>query len=118
MSINKAVFYLIMATAFTCGAMVYVARRMHDRPNRVQTVVELAYGLTKDQLVGQNMDDGMARKWFPFVATLFFFIWFSNMLGLHPAADQHRPEGRRLRCSSSRRSRSTPRRPTSRSRSH
>jgi F-type H+-transporting ATPase subunit a len=84
MSINKAVFYLLVATAFTCGAMVYVARRMHDRPNRVQTVVELAYGLTKNQLVGQNMDKGMARKWFPFVATLFFFIWFSNMLGYIP----------------------------------
>jgi F-type H+-transporting ATPase subunit a len=84
MSINKAVFYLLMATVFTCGAMVWVARRMRERPNRVQTVVELAYGLTKDQLVGQNMDKGMARKWFPFVATLFFFIWFSNMLGYIP----------------------------------
>jgi F-type H+-transporting ATPase subunit a len=25
-----------------------------------------------------------AAKWFPFVATLFFFIWFSNMIGYIP----------------------------------
>jgi F-type H+-transporting ATPase subunit a len=26
----------------------------------------------------------MARKWFPFLATLFFFIWFSNLIGYLP----------------------------------
>ena len=26
----------------------------------------------------------MAAKWFPFVATLFLFIWFSNMIGYIP----------------------------------
>jgi F-type H+-transporting ATPase subunit a len=30
------------------------------------------------------MPDAAAAKWFPFVATLFFFIWFSNMLGYIP----------------------------------
>jgi F-type H+-transporting ATPase subunit a len=30
------------------------------------------------------MDDDMARKWFPFVGTLFLFIWFSNMIGYIP----------------------------------
>ena len=26
----------------------------------------------------------MATKWFAFIATLFFFIWFSNMIGYIP----------------------------------
>jgi F-type H+-transporting ATPase subunit a len=30
------------------------------------------------------MDPQMAAKWFPFVATLFFFIWFSNLIGYFP----------------------------------
>ena len=30
------------------------------------------------------MDDKMARKWFPFLATLFFFIWYSNLIGYIP----------------------------------
>src|SRR6185369_13508959 len=33
---NKAVFYVIVATALTCFSMVYVARRMQQRPNRLQ----------------------------------------------------------------------------------
>jgi F-type H+-transporting ATPase subunit a len=30
------------------------------------------------------MDRGMAAKWFPFIAALFLFIWFSNMIGYLP----------------------------------
>ncbi len=26
----------------------------------------------------------MLRRWFPFLATIFLFIWFSNMLGYLP----------------------------------
>src|SRR3954451_24388080 len=32
----------------------------------------------------RTMSSAIARKWFPFVATLFFFIWFSNMIGSLP----------------------------------
>ena len=84
MSINKAVMYLFFAAVATTGTMVYIARRMQDRPNRVQTAVEVAYDVTFNTITGQNMDRAMARKWFSFVATLFFFIWFSNMLGYLP----------------------------------
>jgi F-type H+-transporting ATPase subunit a len=33
----------------------------------------------------------MARKWFPFIATLFLFIWFSNLIGYIPLPtnDEH-----------------------------
>jgi F-type H+-transporting ATPase subunit a len=84
MSINKAVFYLFLAGALTVGAMVYIARRMQDRPNRVQTAVEVAYDLTYNTITRGNMDQRMTTKWFPFVATLFFFIWFSNVIGYVP----------------------------------
>jgi len=84
MSINKAVMYLFLAAIATTGTMVYIARRMQDRPNRVQTAVEVAYDLTRNNITGQNMSSPMATKWFSFIATLFFFIWFSNMLGYLP----------------------------------
>ncbi|MGI8659898.1 MAG: F0F1 ATP synthase subunit A [Thermoleophilaceae bacterium] len=84
MSITKAVLYLVLACGGTVGAMLYIAKRMEDRPNRVQTAVEAAYDLTRNQITRSNMDDSMALKWFPFVATLFFFIWFSNMVGYIP----------------------------------
>ncbi|HYV15692.1 MAG TPA: F0F1 ATP synthase subunit A [Conexibacter sp.] len=84
LSINKAVVYLVMACALTCITMVWIARRMQARPNRVQTAVEAAYSLMHDNITGGNMSGAMARKWFPFIGTLFLFIWFSNMLGYLP----------------------------------
>jgi len=84
LSFNKAVLYLVLGCALTAGTMIYIANRMQDRPNRVQTIVEGAYDLTYSQISRGNMPDQTAAKYFPFVATLFFFIWFSNMLGYIP----------------------------------
>src|SRR3954470_21753887 len=84
LSINKAVLYLFLAATFTCIAMVYIAKRMQQKPNNVQTAVEAAYDLTNNNITRGNMDPQMAAKWFPFVATLFFFIWFSNLIGYLP----------------------------------
>jgi F-type H+-transporting ATPase subunit a len=85
MSINKAVFYLFLAGGLTCFAMIYIARRMQERPNKTQTLVELAYDLTRNNITRGNLTDPtLATKWFAFIATLFFFIWFSNMLGYLP----------------------------------
>jgi F-type H+-transporting ATPase subunit a len=50
----------------------------------MQTTVELAYGLMKDNITDSNLNPKMAAKWFPFIATLFLFIWFSNMIGYLP----------------------------------
>jgi F-type H+-transporting ATPase subunit a len=81
---TKAVLYLIIASALTVGTMVYVSKRMQARPNRVQTAVEWLYTAMRDNITGGNMDDAMARKWFPFIGALFLFIWFSNLIGYIP----------------------------------
>jgi F-type H+-transporting ATPase subunit a len=84
LSITRAVFYLVIAAILTTATMVYIARRMAQKPNRVQTAVEAAYDLTFNNIVRGNMNPRMTVKWFPFVATLFFFIWWSNMIGYIP----------------------------------
>jgi len=84
LSFNKAVLYLLLASALTSATMVYISRRMQQKPNRVQTAVEAAYDLTYSNIARGNMEPRVAAKWFPFVATLFFFIWFSNMIGYIP----------------------------------
>jgi F-type H+-transporting ATPase subunit a len=83
-SINRAVFYLVLASALTISVMVWISRRMHLKPNRVQTAIELAYDLTRNNITGSNLDQRVATRWFPFLATLFFFIWFSNLIGYLP----------------------------------
>jgi F-type H+-transporting ATPase subunit a len=57
---------------------------MQARPNRVQTAVEAAFSLMRDNITRGNMSDAMAKKWFPFIGALFLFIWFSNMIGYLP----------------------------------
>lgn len=84
LSINKAVLYLVLASALTIFVMVYIARRMQMKPNRVQAAVEVAYDLTKNNITGGNLEGSYAIRWFPFIATLFFFIAFSNLLGYLP----------------------------------
>ena len=83
-SINKAVLYLFIAAILTAGTMLWISKRMQAKPNRVQTLVELLYTTMRDQITRGNMDDRMARKWFPFIGTLFLFIWFSNLIGYIP----------------------------------
>jgi F-type H+-transporting ATPase subunit a len=84
LSINRAVFYLFLAAGLTVFAMTYIANRMQDKPNRVQTAVEAAFILMRDNITKTNMDSRMASRWFAFIGALFLFIWFSNMIGYLP----------------------------------
>jgi F-type H+-transporting ATPase subunit a len=83
LNLNKGVLYLLMTTALTIGVLVWVARRMQMRPNRIQTAVEWMYDITT-QLAHDNMNEEMARKWFPLVFTLFVFVLITNLLGYIP----------------------------------
>jgi F-type H+-transporting ATPase subunit a len=84
LSINKAVLYLFLASALTIVTMCWIAKKMQQKPNRVQVAVEVAYDMTKNTIVGNSLDKEMAARWFPFIAALFFWIWFSNMIGFLP----------------------------------
>jgi F-type H+-transporting ATPase subunit a len=89
-SINRAVFYLFLVAFLTCFTMIWIARRMQDRPNKIQTAVEVAYDLARNNITRGNLHDHrLATRWFSFIATLFFFIWFSNMLGYLPLPTSH-----------------------------
>ena len=96
--------YVIIAGILPTVTMVYIARRMQARPNRTQTAVETIYAFVRDDITGGSMDDKMARKWFPFLCTLFLFIWFSNLIGYIPLPTNSaetvniaRPRGPRVR---------------------
>jgi F-type H+-transporting ATPase subunit a len=84
LSINKAVVYLLLASGLTIATMVWISRRMQQKPNRVQVAIEVAYDMTKNTIAGGSLDTEMAARWFPFLAALFFWIWFSNMIGFLP----------------------------------
>ena len=81
---NKGVLYLLIAVAITLGLLLYAAKRLQERPTgRLQVVVEWFYDFTAN-LTRDNMDDSMARKYFPLIATLFVFILVTNLIGYIP----------------------------------
>ena len=84
LDVNKGILYVLLAGVFMCATLIYVARRMQAKPNRVQTLVEVAFTFMRDDITRSNMDHKMALRWFPLVASLFLFIWFSNILGYIP----------------------------------
>jgi F-type H+-transporting ATPase subunit a len=84
LSINRAVLYLFISAVLTVITMVWIAGRMQARPNKVQTAVEVIFSLMRDNITRGNMPDSMAAKWFPFLGTLFLFIWFCNLIGYLP----------------------------------
>jgi F-type H+-transporting ATPase subunit a len=84
-SINKAVLYLLLASVATIVTMTWIANRMQREPNKVQMAVELAYDLVRNNITRGNIEgERLALKWFPFLAALFFWIWFSNIIGYLP----------------------------------
>ena len=83
LNLNKGVLYLLITAVITIGILLFVARRMEMRPNRVQTAVEWLYDLSK-RLTHDNMDERMSRKWFPLVFTVFVFVLVTNLLGYLP----------------------------------
>ena len=80
---NKGVLYLLMTTGITVAVMVYISKRLQSRPGRLQVAVESFYDLTRG-MATENMDDAMAKKYFPLIATLFVFILVSNLIGYIP----------------------------------
>jgi F-type H+-transporting ATPase subunit a len=83
-SINRAVLYLFISSIITILAVLWIARKMQQRPNKVQTAVETLYSLMRDNIARGNMPDPIARRWFPFIGTLFIFIWVCNLIGYLP----------------------------------
>jgi F-type H+-transporting ATPase subunit a len=83
-SINRAVLYLFIAAILTVVTMVWIANRMQQRPNKVQTAVEVLFSLMRDNITRGNMDDSLAAKWFPFLGALFLFLWYSSLIGYIP----------------------------------
>src|SRR5438874_13771975 len=67
LSINKAVLYLFLAATGTCAVMIYIAKRMQQKPNNVQTAMEAAYDLSNNNITRANMAPQMAAKWSPLV---------------------------------------------------
>jgi F-type H+-transporting ATPase subunit a len=80
---NKGVLYLLITAGITIGVMLYISRRLQQRPGRLQAAVEMFYDFTRN-MSRENLDKDMERKYFPLIATIFVFILVSNLIGYIP----------------------------------
>ena len=80
---NKGVLYLLLAAGITIALMTYVAKRLQQRPGRMQVAVESFYDFTRN-MTRENFDQRMEAKYFPLIATIFIFILVSNLIGYIP----------------------------------
>jgi F-type H+-transporting ATPase subunit a len=85
LSITKAVAYLFLGTAVTILLGIGLMRwRLGVTPDRRQTVGELIYDIAQTQIAEQGLPAKAIGRWFPYVASLFLFIWTLNILGFIP----------------------------------
>jgi F-type H+-transporting ATPase subunit a len=81
-SINKAVIMMWVVVGLTAFLLVKAGRSRRMVPTKLQSLGELLVGFIRDIILDTMGKDGM--RFFPFIATLFVFILFCNILGLIP----------------------------------
>lgn len=57
---------------------------IEEKPNRVQAALDMLIDLLQGQLTSNFASERLAVALFPFVATLFLYVLFSNWLGIIP----------------------------------
>ena len=81
-SFSNSALYMVITVALITGLIVYGMRGRALVPSRMQSLAELFYEFVAN-LVRDNAGPD-ARKYFPFVFSLFMFILIGNLLGMIP----------------------------------
>jgi F-type H+-transporting ATPase subunit a len=87
-SITKNVLALIVGAVLIFFIVMKIAKHYKTNgavaPKGVASFFEPIVLLVRDDIAKQNIDKHKYQKFMPFLLTLFFFIWFNNLLGLIP----------------------------------
>ena len=91
MSITNTVVTMLAGVVLAAVILLLAARKPKLIPGPLQNAVEAIVQFIKNEIIMTMMGpEGMA--WFPLLGTIFFFVLFSNLLGLTPFANT--PTGR------------------------
>jgi F-type H+-transporting ATPase subunit a len=81
-SFTNSSLYMMLAVGLTVWFLLFATRSRGLVPSRVQSVAEITYDFIANMVKDSMGKAGM--KFFPFVFTLFLFIFVCNMLGMIP----------------------------------
>jgi F-type H+-transporting ATPase subunit a len=82
-SFTNASLMMVAAGAVATLGMHFAMRERRLVPNRAQGAAETLYGFVRGMVKDAAGEEGV-KRFFPFVFTLFIFIFMANMLGMFP----------------------------------
>ena len=88
LSITKNVAFLILTSTLMILVFLSVAKgysKKNSAPKGIQALFEPVIIFVRDDIVKPNIGENY-EKYLPYMLTLFFFIFFGNVLGLMPGA--------------------------------
>lgn len=83
--LTNYMFWLLVAFAVTTLFFVVASRKVSLVPKGIGNLAEMGVEFVRDGICIDVMGPE-GKKYFPFVATAFFFILFNNLIGLIPGA--------------------------------
>jgi F0F1-type ATP synthase membrane subunit a len=83
LSFTNSSLWMLIAIISASAFLLLSVKRDGIIPGRMQSIVELMHDFIMNQTVVSVMGDA-GRKFFPFVFSLFIFIFFTNFMGLLP----------------------------------
>lgn len=89
LSITKNVFAIFISAALLCSILISVGRRYHREgsmavPKGLQSFLEPIIIFVRDEIALSAIGEKHYQRFLPYLLTLFFFIFFNNLLGLVP----------------------------------
>lgn len=89
-SITKNVLFIFIDAAIMLLVFFAVARGYKKNagraPRGIQSFFEPIIVFVRDEIVKPNIGEKKYERYLPYMLTLFFFVWFGNLLGLMPGA--------------------------------
>jgi F-type H+-transporting ATPase subunit a len=88
LSVTKVVFSLIISVLFILWLFISIANKYKLNPKKapsgIQSFFEPIILFIRDDIAKPSIGIKHYERFMPYLLTIFFFIWFNNMLGLVP----------------------------------
>jgi F-type H+-transporting ATPase subunit a len=88
LSITKNVFSIFLTSAFLIWLFIGIAKAYNKRrghaPKGIQSLLEPLILFIRDDIARDSIGEKHYRRFLPYLLTLFFFIFFNNLIGLIP----------------------------------
>jgi len=81
-SFTNSSLFMVIGLALVSGVLIMGMRRGALVPSRLQCLAEISYEFIANMIRDNVGQEG--RKYFPFIFTLFMFVFAGNMLGMIP----------------------------------